>query len=171
MKTVGFSGGALVVELGPVNDMLLFFECLKIVLNQYKPERDFSLLSERLFKYYLCFNEINIANELMSEVYELFSKTRSRTIDWPVLDSEQSGSKLNRNLEWLSDVFSRYFSAFTECSESAEVMYDEFKSYPDYKYEPLRIVITSLPDYLNEQHRELELYDELTENDLPFWLR
>ncbi|AHG65578.1 hypothetical protein [Advenella mimigardefordensis] len=170
MKKVGFTGGALVVELGYSRDMLFFFDCLKFVCERQYPERNWILLTERLFKYYVRRNEVDETNELMQEAYDIFSKTSTKSVDFSEIIQDSWASELNISLKTLSDVFSRYFSAFFECYESAKLMYDEFKSYPDYQYEPIRIVLTSMPEHLDDMHRELIQYDALAREDSPFWL-
>ncbi|WP_448512578.1 hypothetical protein, partial [Photorhabdus laumondii] len=98
--------------------------------------------------------DVEVAKEQMMQARQLFMELPSSVIEWDqtiLADSEES--KLNPELLMLSDVFSRYFSAFLECLEFAEVMYEEFKSYPDYQYEPLKVVITDMPLYLDDQHR------------------
>ncbi|KGM27773.1 hypothetical protein [Photorhabdus akhurstii] len=172
MRHIGFSGGALIVELGTVNDVALFFECLKLFVEWKYPKQNWHLLTDRLYKRYLRLEDVEVAKEQMMQARQLFMELPSSVIEWDqtiLADSEKS--KLNPELLMLSDVFSRYFSAFLECLESAEVMYEEFKSYPDYQYEPLKVVITDMPLYLDDQHRPLEQYDALSPDDPPFWLR
>ena len=48
-----------------------------------------------------------------------------------------------------------------------KLSFEEFKNIPDYKYEPIKIVITDQPWYLFETTRKLEDYDNL--NGTPFW--
>lgn len=172
MRNVGFCGGALTVELGTVNDMVLFFECIKSLVSWKYPEMDWSLLTDRFYKRYLRLEEMDISKELMDKVHQLFMEIPSSSITWErEMEHNHETSKLNPDLSMISDVFSHYFSAFSECSESAIVMYDEFKSYPGYEYEPIRIVLTEMPENLEDYHRPLEQYDALGPNDSPFWLR
>jgi len=80
MKKVGFTRGALVVELGPSRDMLFCFNCLKSVCERQCPERNWGLLTERLFKYYVRQHEADETNELMQEAHDQFSKTSTKSV-------------------------------------------------------------------------------------------
>ncbi|CNH99839.1 Uncharacterised protein [Yersinia bercovieri] len=106
------------------------------------------------------------------QVRQLFAELPSSFVEGGKINQvDNESSKLNPELLTLADVFSHYFSAFFECIESAEVMFEEFKSYPGYQYEPLKVVITDMPLYLDDQHRSLDKYDALGPDDPPFWLR
>ncbi|CNL80567.1 hypothetical protein [Yersinia aleksiciae] len=172
MRHIGFSGGALTVELGTVNDVALFFECLKFFSEWKYPKQNWHLLTDRLYKRYLKQEEALAAKDQMMRVRQLFTELPNSSVEWDKVNQVgHKNSKLNPELLTLADIFSRYFSAFFECLESAEVMFEEFKSYPNYQYEPLRVVITDMPLYLDDQHRSLDQYDALGPDDLPFWLR
>ncbi|MEC5343320.1 hypothetical protein ABRZ24_12030 [Brenneria populi] len=172
MRNIGLSGGDLLVELGTRNDFVLFFECIKGVTAWKFPDRDWSLLLDRLYRRYLCQKDISVAREQMEHIRKIFATLPSASIQWDsdMMDDPER-SKLNINKPRLSDVFSRYFDAFIECAESAEINYSMFKSHPGYEYEAVKIVISDLPWFIEDKNRPLEQYDALGPNDPPFWLR
>ncbi|EYU13684.1 MULTISPECIES: hypothetical protein [Photorhabdus] len=172
MRNIGFSGGSSTKELGTVNDVVLFFECLKLFVEQKYPEQNWHLLTDRLYKRYLRQEEIEDAKAQMEQVRQLFMNLPSSSVEWGTVSlANVEESRLDLSFPMLSDVFFRYFDAFSYCIESAKVNYEEFKSYPDYKYEPVKIVITDMPLYMEDQYRSLEQYDALSPDDPPFWLR
>ncbi|WCG83206.1 hypothetical protein [Pectobacterium sp. A5351] len=172
MKTIGFSGGDLVVELGTVNDFSLFFQCINNVTKLNYPDEDWDILVDRLYKRYLRLEELSLAKEKMNRVRDLFSIFPSTSIDWDhkmIVCREKSW--INPNQAMLSDIFKRYFEAFLECVESAEINYQLFNSYQGYEYEAVKTVISDLPWFIEDKNRPLEQYDALGPDDLPFWLR
>lgn len=172
MRHIGFSGGALLVELGTTNDVALFFDSLVFFTKRQSPLEDWTLLTETFYKRYICKEDSINSLIFMRRVKEIFAGIHSTSIEWRELVTSYPGNiSLNRESSTLSDIFSRYFSAFEECIESAEIMFDTFKSYPGYRYEPVKVVVTDMPRYLEDKNRPLEVYDALGTDDMPFWLR
>ncbi|MEI7073916.1 hypothetical protein WCU79_17925, partial [Pectobacterium versatile] len=171
MRTIGLSGGDLVVELGTVNDFSLFFQCVNDLTKWKYPDEDWNLLMDRLYKRYLRLEELTLTKEKMNRVRDLFSIVPNTSIYW---DNETTASRnkswLNTNQPTLSDIFHRYFEAFLECAESAELNYHLFNSHQGYEYEAVKVVISDLPWFIEDKNRPLEQYDALGPDDMPFWL-
>ncbi|MDE1497413.1 hypothetical protein KKJ25_21600 [Xenorhabdus bovienii] len=165
MKIVGFSGGRRISDLGTVDDVALFFACVKQFVEGKYPDQDWHLLTDRLYKRYLRSEELHPAREKMVQVKQVFTELPSSLIDWNNISDE---SRLNPELPILSDVFDDYFSTFLTCAASAEFMHENVQPYPS-GY--LKVMITEIPYYAGEQKRPLEQYDALGADDLPFWIQ
>ncbi len=167
MRKIGLDGGHTVYELGPVSDVVLFFGCLNaFVVSQY-PENDWSLLTDRLYKRYLRQDDLEQAFALMERAKGIFLMLPRTTVEW---DESLQG---NREVTWLDSkqdtlgtIFSRYFDLFSKAKGSAISFFGEFGI-----YQPVRILISDMPSFILERKRPLSEYDELSLNDLPFWLR
>ena len=171
MRNVGFTGGVSMIEVGPVNDMLLFFECLRLICVHRQPERDWSLLTDRLFKRYLRLEEADEAKTLMLLAQELFTKTSSQSFNWSQLSVALSESELDFSQKTMADIFSPYFRGFFKSCERAKSTHEYFKSHQDYKYRPIKVATTDIPYFIDEKLKPLSEYDALTDDDLPFWCR
>ncbi|OHT22749.1 hypothetical protein ABRP32_07615 [Providencia manganoxydans] len=66
----------------------------------------------------------------------------------------------------LKSEYVKYLDAIITCIESAKGFYEDWEI-----YQPLKVGITDVPYCIDEKNRPQELYDALTEDDLPFWLR
>ncbi len=60
----------------------------------------------------------------------------------------------------------KYFDAIITCIESAKMFYNSWEI-----YQPLKVGFTDMPYCIDDKDRPQELYDALTGDDLPFWLR
>lgn len=121
MKNVGFHGGSSICELGPSADVALFFECLDAYAAKHHPEKNWSLLTDRLYRRYLKQDELDEASTMMSSAKEVFGRVSSDSVDWQRLLVTPGMSRLNPDQENLAEVFSKYFESFDYCVESAKV--------------------------------------------------
>ncbi|WP_055337700.1 hypothetical protein [Ralstonia solanacearum] len=170
MKTIGFLGGSSLVELGPVSDVVLFFDCVRAFAAGKYPDWDWSLLTDRLYQRYIRLEELDVAGSLMKEVEKLFSEIPSSSVKWNrAMLNDESKTWLDPGSLALAQVFSRYFDAFFRCAESSKVNYEGFKDYPGYKYEAVRTVVADMPIFMAEKKRSLEEYDALEGE--PLWRR
>ncbi|WP_118988332.1 hypothetical protein [Photorhabdus sp. CRCIA-P01] len=166
MKNIGFHGGHTVYEHGPASDVIVFFQCITVYAEHVQSEYDFSLLTDRLYRRYLKQNELRPAMELMSIVECLFGKVQSNTVDWKMMEVNFELTKLDLNQLTLNLVFTDYFRRFVDAKESAESFLNTFKI-----YQPVKIVISDLPWFIDDKNRPLEQFDALGPDDPPFWLR
>jgi hypothetical protein len=170
MRIIGFDGGSSLCELGPASDVVLFFDCLKTYAEQDHPEKDWSLLTDRLYRRYLRVEELYMASALMEQAQQIFAKhDAASSVNWEAKEGHAGKSWLNPNQSTLADVFSKYFENFAHCVESAQINYETFKSYPGYSYEPVRVVIADLPGFARDKNKPLAEYDAL--EGKPFWLQ
>lgn len=162
MPTVGLHGGHSIYELGTASDVHLFFELIDKCVAQARTERDWSILTDRLYRRYLRQEELGVATELMNEVRDVFATLPSSSVKW----SERGGveTRLNHALPTLADIFEKYFDNFSRACRSALSFMDCFKT-----YQPVKMVISDQPWFLLESQRTLDEYDALEGN--PFWLR
>lgn len=160
MKMIGFDGGSSLCELGPVQDVVQFFECLDRFVTPVFPEKNWGLLTDRLYRRYLCWEELDEALILMMAVQEVFSRVQSSKVQWRIDD----GSRLVCDQATLADVFIKYFECFNCCVESAKGFFDDWNI-----YQPVKIVISDLSEFMVDKNRPLENYDDLSGE--PFWFR
>ncbi len=167
MRSVGFFGGHSLYELGPVSDVILFFKCLNCFVVAKKADRDWSLLTSRLYRGYLRVEELELASQLMSEVRNIFLMTPSSAV-YELRDDidEQEGGWIVAKGGDLEEVFSKYFDLFIRAKESALSFLKEFEI-----YQPVRVIASDMPAFILERRRSLAEYDNLSSADLPFWLR
>ncbi|WP_459625350.1 hypothetical protein [Burkholderia sp. 3C] len=150
--------------------MMLFFGCLKTYAEQAHPERDWRLLTDRLYRRYLRLDELEDALLLMEQARRIFAELPASAIDWdPSMRGDAEKTWLDPSRSTLADVFSRYFENFVRCVESARINYETFKSYAGYSYEPVRVVISDLPGFARDKNKPLAEYDAL--EGKPFWLQ
>jgi hypothetical protein len=171
MRKIGFSGGSSIRELGPVPDVILFFDCVRTYAEQAHPEQDWTLLTDRLYRRYLRLEELDGASALMTQARAIFNRhSPASAVDW---DAKAAGdlekSWLNPNEATLAGMFERYFKHFEYCVEAARLGFEAFKSYPGYIYQPVRVVISDLPGFARDKNKPLAEFDAL--EGKPFWLR
>ncbi|QQC64328.1 hypothetical protein [Paraburkholderia ginsengisoli] len=166
MRTIGFDGGHSIYELGPAQDVVLFFECVKAYAEHDHPETDWSLLTDRLYRRYLRREELRPALGLMMQVQEIFAlKPAKSAIEWnPNMLGDLQKSWLSSDQATLADVFERYFERFEKACNSAESFFESFSI-----YQPVRVVISDTPGFMRDKNKPLAEYDAL--EGKPFWLQ
>ncbi|QCX49533.1 hypothetical protein [Ralstonia pseudosolanacearum] len=166
MRTIGFHGGSSLCELGTVSDVVLFFDCLSMYVESARPEQDWSLLSDRLYRRYLREDELDAALRLMEQAKQIFSTHPAATaVNWdPALLGDRQRTWLDPTRPTLADVFAKYFECFSHCVESSKIFMSSWNM-----YKPVRTVIADLPDFAVEKKRSLEEYDSLEGE--PLWRR
>lgn len=169
MKThVGFTGGCLVCELGTVQDMASFFYCVRTYMPNAYPQIDFSLVTDHLYRRYISRDELTKTIELMQAVKKSFAQIESVLVNWEKLGLNKANSELELGQSTLANVFAKFFSAFTECAESATATYESFKSDSNYSYQSVHTILTDFPLLAEERGRGWSEYDALQGD--PFWL-
>jgi hypothetical protein len=164
MRQIGLDGGSVLWELGFPSDVVAFFECIKRYASKRSSEQGYELLTDRLFRRYLRFEDLDAATEFMALVRRDFADVPSSDVDWASLGIDPEKTQLDLRQVTLSDVFGRFFVGFSNCVESAKSFVEDWKT-----YQPVRIVIADQPWFTAEKHRALEEYDAL--RGAPFWLR
>jgi len=166
IKKVGIMGGDTTYDLGPLKDVVLFFDCLSyFVVDRFKM-KDWGLLSDRLYRRYLRIDELKPASELMDNVRSIFSGLSSGEVDWgDGIQGDMEKTWLDASQENLAMVFKRHFDRFDKAKESA--LY-EYESYGNYY--PVRLTASNFPCFAMEEMRPLSQYEELGAEDEPFWL-
>lgn len=167
MRLIGLDGGHTTYELGPVSDVVLFFSCLDLLAKRARPERDWSLLTDRLYRRYLRLDELTQAGELMELAREVFASLDSSSVEWDssmLLDHKKTW--LDAGQSNLGEVFVRYFDSFEKAKGSAVSFFEEFGI-----YQVVRIIPSEMPLSIIERARPLAEYDALDDGETPFWLR
>jgi hypothetical protein len=162
MRIIGLLGGATVYELGTINDVQTFFDCVdKYVMRQTDDVR-WNLITDKLYQRYLMLEDLPRSSDLMAEIKRQFEQIS--TIDAGLKNQLDGKSRLDLSRETLAEVFGKFFEVFLCCKEEVEVFSKRFGT-----YQPLRIVIGDMPQLVNEKVRKLDQYDNLTGE--PFWKR
>ncbi|WP_028219020.1 hypothetical protein [Paraburkholderia oxyphila] len=166
MRKIGFDGGHSIYELGPAPDVALFFDCLNAYTEEANHEQDWSLLTDRLYRRYLRWEELGPALAMMDQVREIFAKRPAKTsVEWDAaMLANPEKSWLNPEQSTLADVFSKYFENFAGACGSAKSFFDAFNI-----YQPVRVVISDLAGFARDKNKPLAEYDAL--EGKPFWLR
>ncbi|RBH85820.1 hypothetical protein BRL93_22910 [Xanthomonas oryzae pv. oryzae] len=167
MRTIGINGGHTTYDLGTPSDVVLFFDCINAFVSGKYPGKEWGILTDRLYRRYLRFDDLERCSELMELVKTEFNDISASSIKWDksTLDGDGKTFLAFRSSN-LSDVFRRYFEAFSKAKESAKSFYDEFNI-----YQPVRILVSDLPNLVIEKMRPLEDYDSLEQDATPFWLQ
>jgi len=164
MTDIGFDGGSFLCKLGPSTDVITFFNCVDEYVVQTQKFVDYTLLTDRLYRRYLRIEELDDAVSMMLQVEELFTKISSDTVNWEMIGRVNTDTRLDVSQGTLAGVFAKYFYHFNKCVESAQVFFNSWNI-----YQPVRIVIADMPEFLTDKKRPLEQYDLL--EGRPFWLR
>jgi len=108
---------------------------------------------------------LEVASGLMNQVKQAFAKVPSSAVKWREATAANAPeSCLDSKLPTLADVFEKYFETFMTAKRSAESFFEAFKI-----YQPVRIVIADIPEFMTDKKRPLQEYDAL--DGQPFWLR
>lgn len=170
MHKVGFAGGSSIVQVGSASAMSAFFTLIRECSGQ-SSDRDWSLVSDRLFKRYVRQEDAQLTKKDLEDIRVLFSNVQATEINRVLGSGGLADAGLTQGAESLAEAFSRYFDAAFHCIESAEVNFAMFGSDPEYqyKYEPVVVIRSEMPAYVVDSRIPLSDYDELTGN--PFWLQ
>jgi hypothetical protein len=163
MKTIGLSGGSSLSELGPASDVQLFFDCVEEFVVYKLPEQDWNILTDRLYRRYIRIDELAKAAEMMEQVKQVFANLSSSAVDWGGITGASAKTRLDPSRSTLAEVFAKYFENFAYCKESAEFFFKSWKI-----YQPVRIVVSDMPEFMKEKNRQLDDYEKL--EGPPFWL-
>jgi hypothetical protein len=169
MTTIAFDGGSSLSELGPREDVAFFFHCLNRLAERCQPENKFELLTDRLYRRFLSLDELEPASDLMKQVKAEFERVPTASINWEHAGVDPATTRLALGKPTLAGVFAKYFELFDHCVDSARLNFEEFRTYPGYRFEPVRIVVADQPWFLFEKKRALADYESL--QGLPFWLQ
>jgi hypothetical protein len=113
--------------------------------------------------------ELELASDLIKQVNAEFDRVPTASIDWQHAGVDPATSRLALTKPTLAGAFGRYFELFDHCVQSARLNFEEFRTYPGYRFEPVRIVVADQPWFLVEKKRALEDYEAL--QGLPFWMQ
>ena len=167
MRNIAFYGGNAVCQLGPVSDVVLFFQCIESFAVFDRPEVDWSVLTEKLYRRYVDIDSLPQARALMAEVRTAFAQVRSSAVEWNQgMRDDPSKSILDPTRPTLADVYARYFELFEHAAESSRLFHETW----GYQV-PLQTIISDMPRMMVESKRPLTEYDALSGADKPFWLR
>lgn len=162
MKHIGFLANSLWV-LGPTPDVVTFFNCFRIYVEQPHPEKNWSLITDRLYRRYLLPDDLVEASILMEDGRRIMAGVPSASVDWKALGWRAEETELEEiTRPTLADVFNRYYRCFDESCQWVRLNLKEHNWII-----PIRVGTTDIPYCIDEENRQLAEYDQLT--GLPFW--
>lgn len=170
MYKVGINGGGLLVETGDVFAMSVFFDLVTKHASLLEKSES-ALVCDRLYRRYVRREDAEATLEVIRSIKDLFSSIPTSTLDSRFSNENRESSGILFSEDYLSEAFSKYFSAIERCLESAEYMFRYFEKDEkvDYAYDPVVIIRSELPGFMLDKRISLSAYDEL-EGD-PFWLK
>lgn len=167
MRTIAFYGGGLIAELGPVSDVVLFFDCVNAFVVFDEPDIDWSLLTDRVYRRYVEMDSMAPTSDLMARAKVKFDAIASAAVVWSdSMQGDGTKTELDCNKSTLGEVFEKYFDQFELCVAATELFYRDWSI-----SQPVRLVITEMPWFLEDKHRPLAAYEALESEAQPFWLR
>jgi hypothetical protein len=167
MRNIAFYGGNAICELGPVSDVVLFFDCVENFAVADRPDLDWSVLTDKLYRRYIDVDFLPVARARMSDVKAAFTHIQSSAVEWnEAMLGNPSKTILNPELGTLADVYARYFEFFDHCAESSSSFHETW----GYQV-PIRTIVSDMPAMIVATDRPLAEHDALSPNDKPFWLR
>lgn len=160
---VGFTGGSILMDVGTEYDFLLFFECINSFVAKKYPNKNWSVITDRLYRKYLASNELDIAYSLMNEIQVEFRKIPINAI---CIDYSKSRLRKMEN-GYLYNLFYDFFHCFFDCLESSKYSFEESRKNEDYRYEPVFTINAQIPFYIMDKMKNLTEYDR--NEGRPFW--
>jgi hypothetical protein len=163
----GFAGGSRMYSLGSLSDMIFFFKCINYDVARAYPKEDFSVITDRLYRRYLRFEELDEAVEKMKFIEEMFKTVDSKLYEWTEAEKEGAKTFLNFRQDTMFDIFKEYFDGFYECVSSAKYFFKAGE-----KYSPVKVSPADATWYFayRDSH-SLEEFDALGSGEEPFWQR
>lgn len=164
MKKIGYYGGPVLFELGPVSDVVLFFDCVDAYVPKNIRTDDWNLIADRLYCRYLRCGDLYRASAIMEVIRATFSVILTKDVcSMDCFEAFDSGETwLDPTRKTLVDVFEKYFNGFSDVRDATLSFLDAFNI-----DQPIRLVIADLPGFARDKRRSLADYDSLS--GTPFW--
>ena len=162
--TIGFYSDCLINKIGRKEDISAFFQLVNDLVVKKDFKTDWSLITDRFYKRYLKWEELDPASILMRRIQEIFADIPTNKVDWNSLSIDEN-TQLKLQEKSLAVVFDKIFIGFEECKDIAILEYKKSGKY----IQPLRIVVADIPELMKDKLRPLADYDNLVGE--PFWLR
>ena len=171
MVEYGYIGGSNLITLGSREYVQSFFKAIdKYVFNEELYRRlDWSLITDRLYKRTISDDALDQTLGVMARLMDAFSETPLSAVDWNVLGIARPNPmpiSHTKHEASLRDLYLHFAFGLAGCASSAKIHALEYSPMP-----PLRIGLTTVPQYIVDEHRPVEAYEALGPNDPPFWLR
>lgn len=163
MSNVGFLAAMTIFVLGPASDVACFFNSVTFLLEGGKRGGRFPHVAERLYRRSLSHDELVFVARDMAEIESEFREVATNKVDFQSLGIDGSSTRLCMKEENLSEVFSRFFSGFSEVVKCTDLFFSEFG-----EYVPVRIGFTDGAAAMVDIKRPVELYEKIQGD--PLWL-
>lgn len=164
-RNIGFFGGGSVMQLGSINDVKVFFKCIDEYIAKTHPSTDWSLFTDKLYRRYINQKELPTFIKQVKEAKKIFLNIPTYKVDFKKLGINANNTQLKLQESDLLAVFDKYFKSLEHCIEMVMLIIDKRHNYN----QPIRTVVSDLPEFYADDDRPLEEYDNLEGE--PFWLR
>ena len=158
----GLYGGGHLLVLGTKNDMTSFY---RLIHHYCKDIENIELISDRLYKKYVKKDDVDKTLDVMYLIGESFKKVSIESLENKkdyIIDSA-----LNWKKDTLFDVYAKVFDRFPHIIQMFKYFLEDVGFDSDVL---IKTVIASIPytDWIKELPQEL--FDNLTDEDEPFWM-
>lgn len=160
---IGWFGGGLICELGPPAEVQSFFSSIQRYAIAQAPNEDWDIITDRLYMRYVPHEHTEMALEIMRQVERIFHQTPFDPTDKALSGLDRKNSQIEWDAETLGEAYAHYFDFYVECSESISHLLA-----CNMHAEPLRIIVTDMPQRGIEEQRPLNVYDAI--DPPPLWI-
>ena len=160
---VGYYSASTFTAIGPRPDMEAFFDVVNAFVVPLRPDVNFSIITENLYRRYIRQDRIDHAKQIMHLIQDELSKIEPSALYWKKIKIDAKHSELNLNLDNLFECFAGYFRGFYRSIDRSTYFFEHGDDYT-----PVRIIRCETPYNLADSKRSLKAFDQI--EGTPFWL-
>lgn len=165
---VGYKGIDVYI-IALVSDVKTFFECVDRYVDSSKLSYPIDLITDKLYRRSIKFEELDSVAGLMHEIEEQFKKIKTKDIDWSKTSFIPEDTNLDLPTDNLGVFFRKCFRAFN--GAEANVKFCKTKEGYNNPSFSIRLVCSNLPFCSIDSKITDEQFDALEEDDEPIWMR
>lgn len=131
----------------PISNRVELYKLLK-TLNKFLKENNinnYTLISDRLFKKYVTYEDAKIVEHIFDEIHHSFSSC--------LPEKEKV-------------IFFKFRASFSKLLEQLSFLYSKGESNG-----VIKIIVSDLPYEIYDKYKGNDFYDNLSEDDEPYWMR
>jgi len=158
--------------IGPVSDVKAFFECIDIYIYPSKLSYPIELITDKLYKRSVKFEELDDTLALMLEVEEQLKQIKTKDVDWEETSYVPENNDLDLSGDNLGKIFYGFFRAFEGAVDNTKFCKNSPKKnlYKDSNFS-VRLVCSDTPFHWVDGEITDAQFDALPEDAEPIWAR